>query len=224
MKKIFSTIILNENILFLRAKLITGYHIIDIIKWLNYPINNNSIKDKGLIGKLVEYYLIGEKQNNKLNQDIPYLGIEIKTITINLKNKILNDSFICSFPLLIKNNLSFYKKKLYEKISKILWIPIITKSVNTHIFKKKIGNPFFWEPSTKDKIKLDNDWNNLIKLLIIGQLQNINYYNGYILLVKNKSNTKQLTKTINKNGKILYISPKAFYFKKKYLNSLFQFK
>ncbi|QJC34685.1 hypothetical protein GJT95_02050 [Enterobacteriaceae endosymbiont of Donacia crassipes] len=220
MKKIFSTIIPNENILFLRAKLITGYYIIDIIKWLNYPINYNSIKDKGIIGKLIEYYLTGEKQNNKLNQDIPYLGIEIKTITVNLKNKILNDCFICSFPLLIKKSLSFYKNQLYKKISKILWIPIITKNINTPMLKKKIGNPFFWEPSIKDKIKLNNDWNNLIKLLIMGQLKNINYYNGYMLIVKNKSNKKQLTKTIDQNGKFLYISPKAFYFKKKYLSSL----
>ncbi|QJC35461.1 hypothetical protein GJT97_02025 [Enterobacteriaceae endosymbiont of Donacia proxima] len=222
MKKIFSSIILNKNILFLRAKLITGHYIIDIIKWLNYPINNNSIKDKGIIGKLIEYYLIGKKQNNKLNQDIPHLGIEIKTITINLKNKVLNDCFICSFPLIIKHNLSFYKKKLYKKISKILWIPIITNNINTSIFNKKIGDPFFWEPSFKDKVKLNNDWNNLIKLLIIGQLKKINFYKGNILLIKNKGNKKQLTRTINQNGKFLYILPKSFYFKKKYLNYLFK--
>ncbi|QJC35036.1 MutH/Sau3AI family endonuclease [Enterobacteriaceae endosymbiont of Donacia piscatrix] len=222
MKKIFSTIILNENILFLRAKLITGYYIIDLIKWLNYPVNNNSIKDKGIIGKLIEYYLTGEKKNNKLNQDIPYLGIEIKTITINLKKKVLNDCFICSFPLLIKNNLSFYKKKLNKKISKILWVPIITNNINTYVFNKQIGDPFFWKPSFNDKVKLNNDWNNLIKLLIIGQLKKINYYNGDILLVKNKNSKKKLTRTIDQNGKFLYIYPKAFYIKKKYLNKLFK--
>ncbi|QJC35873.1 MutH/Sau3AI family endonuclease [Enterobacteriaceae endosymbiont of Donacia sparganii] len=220
MKEIFSTIIPNENILFLRAKLITGYSIIDIARWLNYKIFNNFKQDKGIIGKLIEFYLIGKQNNNLSNQDIPYLGIEIKTITINKKNKIINDCFICSFPLINKNTLLFYKKKLDNKISKILWIPIIIKNINTPLPMRKIGKPFFWVPSVKEKIKLNYDWNNLIKLLIIGEIKNINSYNGYILLVKNKGNKKQLTKTIDKTGKIISIIPRSLYFKKKFLNYL----
>ncbi|QJC33869.1 hypothetical protein GJT93_02055 [Enterobacteriaceae endosymbiont of Donacia provostii] len=221
MKNIFSTIVSNDNLLLLRAQSISGYQIINIIKWLNYPINNNSIKDKGIIGKIIEYYLIGKKPENKLNQDIPYLGIEIKTLTMNLKNKILNDCFICSFPLLIKKKLFFYKKKLNNKISKILWIPIIVPNIKTPLLQRYIGNPVFWIPSTKDKIKINNDLNNLIQLLILGRIEKLNYYSGHVLLIKDKSKKKQSTKTINKNGKFLYVSPKAFYIKKKFLNKLF---
>ncbi|QJC34282.1 hypothetical protein GJT94_02070 [Enterobacteriaceae endosymbiont of Donacia cinerea] len=220
MKKIFPTFISNENILFLRAKLIKGYHIIDILRWLDYKISNNFKKDKGIIGKLIEFYLTGKKQNNVLNQDIPNLGIEIKTITIDINNKIINDSFICSLSLINKNNLIFYKSKLDNKLSKILWIPIIIKNINTPILRRRIGNPFFWIPSINEKKKLNYDWNNLIKLLILGKIKYINYYNGYILLVKNKGNKKQLTKTINNIGEIISIIPKALYFKKKFLYSL----
>ncbi|QJC37502.1 hypothetical protein GJU02_02060 [Enterobacteriaceae endosymbiont of Donacia thalassina] len=220
MKKIFSNLVPNENILFLRAKLITGYYIIDIIRWLNYKISDNFKKDKGIIGKLIEFYLIGKKNNNFLNQDIPYLGIEIKTITINIKNKIINDIFICSFPLVNKNVVLFYKSNLYNKLSKILWIPIIIKNINTPILMRKIGKPFFWTPSIDEKIKLNYDWNNLMKLLILGEITNINSYNGFILLVKNKGIKRQLTKTINSMGEIISIIPKSFYLKKKFLNSL----
>ncbi|QJC37911.1 hypothetical protein GJU03_02050 [Enterobacteriaceae endosymbiont of Donacia bicoloricornis] len=189
------------------------------MRWLNYKISNNSKNDKGLIGKLIEFYLIGKKHNHKSNQDIPYLGIEIKTITINLNNKIINDIFICSLPLVNKNVLCFYKSKLYNKLSKILWIPII-RDINIPFFKRKIGKPFFWVPTINDKIKLNYDWNNLIKLLILGKIKNINSYNGYILSIKNKGNKKSFTKTINHLGKIISIFPKALYFKKKFLNSL----
>ncbi|QJC38313.1 hypothetical protein GJU04_02070 [Enterobacteriaceae endosymbiont of Donacia marginata] len=220
MREIFSTFIPNENILFLRAKLITGYYIIDIARWLNYKISDNTKKDKGIIGKLIEFYLIGKKKNNLSNQDIPYLGIEIKTITINLNNKSINNSFICSLPLVNKNLFYFYKSKLYNKLSKILWIPIIIKNINTPILKRRIGKPFFWIPTIDDKIKLNYDWSNLIKLLILGKIKNINSYNGYILLIKNKGKKKSFTKTINNLGKTISVPPKALYFKKNFLNSL----
>ncbi|QJC36686.1 hypothetical protein GJU00_02065 [Enterobacteriaceae endosymbiont of Donacia simplex] len=220
MKKIFPTCISNENILFLRAKLITGYYIVDILRWLNYKISNKFKKDKGIIGKLIEFYLIGNKQNNFSNQDIPHLGIEIKTITIDINNKIINDSFICSLPLINKNNLFFYQSKLYNKLSKILWIPIIIKNINTPILMRKIGHPFFWIPSINEKKKLHDDWDNLMKLLILGKIKYINFYNGYILLVKNKGNKKQLTKTINNIGEIISVIPKSLYLKKKFLYSL----
>ncbi|QJC32252.1 hypothetical protein GJT89_02045 [Enterobacteriaceae endosymbiont of Donacia versicolorea] len=217
MKKMFSSIIYEEKMLLLRAQLIKGFNIIDIARWLNYKIPKNINKDKGIMGKLIEFYLIGKHQNNKSNQDLPYLGIEIKTITINKKNKVINDNFICSFSLINENNFLFYKSKLYNKISKILWIPII-KNINIPFFMNKIGKAFLWKPSNDDKIKLFNDWNNLTKLLILGQINNINSYNGYILLVKNKSNKKKLTKAIDKNGKIIFVTPKSFYFKKNFLN------
>ncbi|QJC38734.1 hypothetical protein GJU05_02080 [Enterobacteriaceae endosymbiont of Donacia fulgens] len=220
MKKIFSTFIPNENILFLRAKLITGYYILDIARWLNYKISNNFKKDKGIIGKLIEFYLIGKKNNNLFNQDIPYLGIEIKTITIDLNNKTINNSFICSLPLINKDLLLFYKSKLYNKVSKILWIPIIIKNINTPLHMRKIGKPFFWVPNIDDKIKLNYDWSNLVKLLILGKIKSINSYNGYILLIKNKGGKKSFTKTINNLGKVISVVPKALYFKKKFLNSL----
>ncbi|QJC37092.1 hypothetical protein GJU01_02050 [Enterobacteriaceae endosymbiont of Donacia vulgaris] len=220
MQKIFPTYISNENILFLRAQLITGYYIIDILRWLNYKISYKFNKDKGIIGKLIEFYLTSNKQNNFLNQDIPDLGIEIKTITIDINNKIINNSFICSLPLMNNKNLFFYPNKLYNKLSKILWIPIIIKNIKTPMLMRKIGHPFFWIPSINEKKKLNYDWNNLMKLLILGQIKYINSYNGYILLVKNKGNKKQLTKTINNTGKIISVTPKSLYFKKKFLSSL----
>ncbi|QJC33052.1 MutH/Sau3AI family endonuclease [Enterobacteriaceae endosymbiont of Donacia semicuprea] len=223
MKKIFSSIIYNEKMLLLRAQLIKGFNIIDIARWLDYKIPKNIKEDKGIIGKLIEFYLIGKNSYNRLSKDLPYLGIEIKTLTINKKNKVINDNFICSFSLINEKNFIFYKSKLYNKLLKILWIPII-KNINTPYTMNKIGKAFLWEPSNNDKIKLFNDWNNLIKLLILGQIKNINSYNGYILLVKNKSNKTKLTKAINKNGKVIFITPKSFYFKKKFLNYVLKHK
>ncbi|QJC31831.1 hypothetical protein GJT88_02125 [Enterobacteriaceae endosymbiont of Donacia tomentosa] len=215
----FSQFIYNEKMLLLRATLLTGNNIIDIIKWTNYAISKNFEKDKGFIGKLIEFFLLGKKTNNKYNQDIPHLGIEIKTITIYKNNNIINDSFICSLPLLNKNNLFWYKSKLYNKLSKILWIPIIVKNKKTHMFMKIIGQPLLWKPSVFDKIKIYNDWIKFIELFILGQIKHINYYNGSILLVKNKSEKKKLTKTIDNQGKIIFITPKSFYLKKEFIKS-----
>ncbi|QJC29259.1 MutH/Sau3AI family endonuclease [Enterobacteriaceae endosymbiont of Plateumaris rustica] len=220
-KKIFSNTINSEKILFLRASLIIGHSLNDIAKWLNYnniPLNLN--KDKGWIGKLIELCLLGIQQKNIFNQDIPQIGIEIKTIPIDEKGNTINNTFICSFPLINKNILIWKKSKLYNKLSKILWIPIITKSKNTPIGMRIIGNPIIWTPSKRDYKKIYNDWIELMKLLISGNIDYINHYNGTILLVKTKSNKNKLIEIINQDNKIILTTPRAFYLKKKFTKTL----
>ncbi|WP_168892811.1 MutH/Sau3AI family endonuclease [Enterobacteriaceae endosymbiont of Plateumaris pusilla] len=219
--KIFSNNINSEKILLLRASLITGHYLINIAKWLNYNIPINLNKDKGWIGKLIELYLLGNKQKNTFNQDIPQIGIEIKTIPIDEKGNTINDTFICSFPLINKKVFIWNKSKLYKKLSKILWIPIITKSKNTPLSMRVIGKPIIWKPSKKDYKKLYNDWIGLITLFISGNIENINYYNGTILVVKTKSKKNKLIKTINKDNNIILTKSRAFYLKKNFTKLFF---
>ncbi|QJC28370.1 MutH/Sau3AI family endonuclease [Enterobacteriaceae endosymbiont of Plateumaris braccata] len=219
--KIFSNNINNEEILFLRATLMTGYCLSNIAEWLNLHIPINLNKDKGWIGKLIELYLLGSQQKNIFNQDIPQIGIEIKTIPINEKGNTINNTFICSLPLKNKNFIIWEKSKLYNKLSKILWIPIITKNENVPFEMRVIGNPILWKPSKENYKNLYKDWLELMKLLVSGKIEYMNYYNGTILLVKTKSNKNKLIKTINENNEIILTTPRAFYLKKKFTKTLF---
>ncbi|QJC28814.1 DNA mismatch repair protein MutH [Enterobacteriaceae endosymbiont of Plateumaris consimilis] len=220
-KKIFSNNIINEKILFFRATLMTGHCLNDIAEWLNFKIPTNLNKDKGWIGKLIELYLLGKQQKNRFNQDIPQIGIEIKTIPIDVKGNTINNTFICYLPLTNKNFLIWKESTLYSKLLKILWIPIITKNKNIPFEMRVIGKPIIWKPSKKNYKNLYNDWIELMKLLISGKIECINHYNGTILLVKTKSNKNKLIKTINQNNEIILTSPRAFYLKKKFTKTLF---
>ncbi|QJC30583.1 MutH/Sau3AI family endonuclease [Enterobacteriaceae endosymbiont of Neohaemonia nigricornis] len=207
------------KILILKLKLIIGYSITDIAKFLNYPIPINIKYNKGFAGQLIEYYLIGRHINNKYHQDFEHLGIEIKTITINKNFNVLNDSYICTCSLFKNNNMFWNTSILYKKLSIILWIPIITNSINTPLKERIIGHPKLWSPTVDEKKILYKDWYNLIQLLILGQIQELNNYYGSILIIKNKSNKKQNTKFIDYLGNVCYTSPKAFFLKKTFFNN-----
>ncbi|QJC30999.1 MutH/Sau3AI family endonuclease [Enterobacteriaceae endosymbiont of Macroplea appendiculata] len=211
--------IYNEENLMIKAKLIIGYNIMEIAKSLNYCLPKLMKYNTGCIGKLIEYYFFDTHINNQFNQDIPYLGIEIKTVTINPNKQVLYDSYICSCTLLTQNVI-WEKNNISQKISKILWMPIITYNSKTPILNRIIGTPVLWQPTLYEKTILKYDWTNIIHLLIMGYTQDLNEYNGYILKIKNKSKKNIKTKIIDQNGNIIFTVPKAFYFKRHFITSI----
>ncbi len=162
-KKIFSLL---ENI---NGK--TLYYLINIF---NYKLNIYFYKDKGWIGKFIEFLILSNFSNKK-NCDIKKLSLEIKTLSLNLLGDPIQDVFLISYKLYNFLNNILNIKEFLDKNSKILWIPII-ESKNKNFFSKVIGKYFISIFDNRD-IKLFIDDFNYINNFILNN--NINFTNLY---------------------------------------------
>lgn len=209
--------ILELNNLIKKAKSIIGYSINDIAKKIKFQITDKVKKNKGCIGYIIEKFL-GAYHSNKATIDFPNIGIELKTIPINKYGYPKENTFVCMAPLVRNTGVLWETSYVCKKLSSVLWIPI-ESNFDIPLKNRRIGYPKLWIPNKIEKEKLKNDWNELMKIIIFGNICNITSDYGVILMLKKKySNNNIYTQAVGFNGKKIMINPLAFYLRKKFTN------
>lgn len=167
------------------CKQIAGITIYDLTTILNVTCPTSLKSNKGWIGQLIESYL-GVKINNLPTVDFPHLGLELKTIPINIKTLTPTEStYICTAPI-NDINLHWEKSVVYQKLSKVLWVPI-ESSAKLNLYSRRIGKPFLWQPNKKQAMILKNDWYELTEILRIGKLGSLSAKYGKYLQIRPKA-------------------------------------
>lgn len=208
----------NEEHLISYAKLISGYTIFEIASKLNFNLPKN-INNKGYIGNIIEKFF-GINSGNKPIQDFNLIGIELKTIPINKKNYPLEPTFICTAPLIGNNGIIWKTSYIRYKLMRILWIPI---KINRLISLKEyvIGDPFLWSPNLIEEKKIKKDWEEIMNIIVLGQIEKLNSKYGELLQIKIKAkNSKSLTQGVGEHGQPIFTSPRGFYLRKSFTKLL----
>ncbi len=145
-----------EKKLFNIASSIYGYSILDLINISNYKYFKKYKLDKGFIGKLIEFFLIGYLNINKKGNicDLDILNLEIKILSFNFNLCINNDISLIKFNI-FKFIDFFTLKKILLKFYKIMWIPIIGDSLDNKI----IGKAFISKLNILNLFKIFNELN-----------------------------------------------------------------
>ncbi|PPI88449.1 DNA mismatch repair endonuclease MutH [Candidatus Pantoea edessiphila] len=205
----------NKITLFARAQALAGFTIGNLAANAGLEIPYNLKKDKGWIGRLIELYL-GVDSKNKAEQDFAHLGIELKTIPIDSYGNPIEDTFVCSVPLINNIGITWETSNIQNKLSSILWIPIEGKK-NIPLKMRRIATSLLWSPNITENTILRNDWEEIIEMIVLGKIDKIASYHGTFLKIKIKAaNNKILTKAISDKGKIILTLPRGFYLKKSF--------
>ncbi|WP_395496519.1 DNA mismatch repair endonuclease MutH [Arsenophonus endosymbiont of Lipoptena cervi] len=205
----------NEEKLLNNAKNLAGYTIKELANNIDISMPNNLKCNKGWIGKLLEYYL-GASGGNTAKQDFAHIGIELKTIPINYYGKPLETTFICVVPLINNIGITWISSYLRYKLSRILWIPIEGEQ-RIPLAKRRIASPILWSPSKIQEQWLKQDWEELMDMIVLGNIEDITSRHGQFLQIRPKAaNSKSLTKGIGRKGQQIMTLPRGFYLKKNF--------
>ncbi len=137
--KIYSNNFESDILIFLNK--LCGSYIKELLDILDYNLNFKDRLNKGFIGRLIERYIL--ICNSKSNLcDIPFIGLEIKILSLYNNKNIINDISLISYSNRRFNfmNINFIYNILI-KIRKILFVTII-KNKNVDIEYYLIGNSF----------------------------------------------------------------------------------
>lgn len=205
----------SESELITRATAIAGYSFGEIAKSIDLPIPANLKKEKGWVGKLIEVYL-GANAGSKAERDFVQLGIELKTIPINQSGTPLETTFVSIAPLVSNHGVTWETSHVKYKLSKVLWIPIEGERT-IPLSHRRVGSPILWTPNIVEEQQLKNDWQELMDMIVLGQIERITARQGECLQIRPKAaNGKALTEAFNEYGELIMTRPRGFYLKKQF--------
>ncbi|WP_394240338.1 DNA mismatch repair endonuclease MutH [Vibrio astriarenae] len=200
----------SEQELLDRAWHIAGMTFEQLAKEASMEVPKDLTRDKGWVGQLIEWHL-GATAGSKPQQDFEQLGIELKTIPISYQGKPLETTFVCVAPLMGLHGLTWQNSHVRNKLSRVLWVPIEGER-EIPLAERKVGAPLIWSPSPEEERQLRQDWEELMEMIVLGQIEKVTARHGEVLQLRPKAaNGKALTEAYGFSGKIIKTRPRGFY-------------
>ncbi|WCE31285.1 DNA mismatch repair endonuclease MutH [Vibrio sp. SCSIO 43137] len=199
-----------ETELFQRAMAIAGFSFQELADEAGISVPENLKRDKGWVGQLLEWHL-GATAGSKPQQDFVDLGIELKSIPVSHSGKPLETTFVCVAPLTGVQGLTWQQSHVRQKLSRVLWIPVEGER-EIPLADRRVGTPILWSPSEQEELALKNDWEELMELIVLGQVEKITARHGEVMQLRPKAaNSKAVTEAYGASGKPIKTLPRGFY-------------
>ncbi|EOB1206423.1 DNA mismatch repair endonuclease MutH [Photobacterium damselae subsp. damselae] len=203
---------LSENELLQRAQELAGLTLGELAYQAGIVVPPDLRRDKGWVGQLLEWHL-GASAGSKPVPDFAELGIELKTIPIGYNGKPLETTFVCVAPLIGVQGLSWQQSHIRHKLARVLWIPVEGER-DLPLADRHVGSPLIWSPSAQEEAQLQQDWEELMDMIVLGQVEQITARHGEVLQLRPKAaNSKALTEAYGANGQPIKTLPRGFYLK-----------
>lgn len=177
---------------------------------------------KGAAGLIVEN-LLGVKNNNRDEADLPEIGCEIKVLPIK-KNK--DGSFKAKEPTAIQMinyfevaRESWETAKIRKKISLTFWIVYLAQENGQKLAQDDyiILDYFLDQPNAMLNSVFQKDWEEIRDYIVKGFADRLSCSMGTYIEPKTKgANNRDLTEAPDGSGGVIKARRRAFYFKKNY--------
>lgn len=211
----------NETELLDKAEWLAGFSLAEIAHALHIPVPPDLKRDKGWVGMLIETAL-GAKAGSKAEQDFAHLGIELKTIPVNQAGQPLETTFVSLAPLAQNHGITWKSSHVYHKLQRVLWVPVEGER-HIPLGERRIGRPILWSPSPEQEARLQQDWEELMELIVLGKLAQINATLGEVLQLRPKGrNSRALADAVDQHGQRIQALPLGFYLRKPFTAEILQ--
>lgn len=209
----------SETQLLTQAQQLAGYTLGELAELAGLPVPRDLKRDKGWTGILLELWL-GASAGSKPEQDFAALGVELKTIPIDSAGRPLETTFVCVAPLTGNTGVVWETSHVRHKLRRVLWVPI-EGSRDIPVAERRVGSPLLWSPNEEEDTQLRMDWEELMDLIVLGQVERITARHGEVLQLRPKAaNSKALTEAVGAHGEPILTLPRGFYLKKNFTRAL----
>ncbi len=204
-----------------RALSIAGCTFAELAQQAEMTVPPDLKRDKGWVGQLLEWHL-GAIAGSKPTQDFVHLGIELKSIPISYSGKPLETTFVCVAPLTGVHGLTWETSHVRNKLSRVLWIPVEGER-EIPLPERRVGSPLLWSPSKSQALQLKQDWEELMEMIVTGEVEQITAKHGEVLQLRPKAaNGRALTDAYGKSGRIIKTRPRGFYLRTQFTEQILQ--
>jgi DNA mismatch repair protein MutH len=178
-------------------------------------------RHKGWVGQLIEHCL-GASAGSKPVHDFPQLGIELKTLPLSYQLSPLETTYVCYAHLTGNQGITWNSSNVKNKLNRVLWVPLEGER-DIPLQERTIGSGFIWTPSKTQEALLKQDWEELIDMISLGQVERINARIGQVMQIRPKAaDGQQLTDAIGEDGSTIKTRPRGFYLRKSFTQTILE--
>lgn len=200
---------LSEKELLENASEIAGMTLQQIANEQGIKTPENQRYHKGWVGQLLEFSL-GATAKSLPEPDFQHIGVELKTLPLNKNGIPKETTFVCVINL-NETNKVWETSLVKHKLNRVLWIPI-EADPKIPLTRRRIGNAILWSPNEKQELAMRQDWEELMGMIQMGELEQITAHHGQYLQIRPKgASAKALSKGINDEGNKIQTLPRGFY-------------
>jgi len=211
----------SEEELLARAQAIAGEPLAAIARGHAVAVPRDSRRAKGWAGQLMEAYL-GATAGSLSEPDFQLIGVELKTIPVNTSGAPRESTYVCTVPLLGESSVHWRDSNVYRKLARVLWVPIVTGPA-TAPGDRIIGSPLLWSPSTNEEAALQADWQELMDMVCMGELESISAHHGTCLQIRPKAADSHARRWgIGESGDHVRTLPRGFYLRPSFTRNILQ--
>ena len=208
-----------EQELLSRCDQLTGKSLGQIAAQLGESVPDNLQRHKGWVGQLLECYL-GADAGNQAEPDFKALGIEMKTLPLNVKGEPKESTYVCTVSLTQSGSLSWQDSWVRNKLSHVLWVPVEADS-DIPLADRYVGQSWLWRPTEAQAAQLQRDWEELMDRIVLGEQADITAREGEYLQIRPKAaHSRIMAKTVSETGDTSLINPKGFYLRTSFTRQL----
>lgn len=212
---------ISEEELLIRARILAGLTLEELAVKFNQPLPTNTVHAKGWMGQLLEISL-GATASSKAEPDFQLINVELKTLPLTLSGKPKESTYVCTVPLTDLHEQEWSTSWLKRKLQRVLWLPIEADK-RIPLAERHIGNAILWSPNDEQVEQLQQDWEELMELVCLGQLDHITSHMGRYLQIRPKgANAKSLTTTLDEEGNTIQTLPRGFYLRPEFTQQIIQ--
>lgn len=200
----------SESQLLARARDLAGLTVKQLALRVGVELPKDLRTLKGWVGQLLEMNL-GATAGSQPLPDFPELGIELKTLPIDHRGQPKESTYVSIVPLRALDALTWENSELRAKLMRILWIPVEAES-SIPLPLRRIGMPVFWQINPQEEAVLRQDWQELMDMVALGELEKITARLGTWLQIRPKgANAKSLAWGTSATGEKIATLPRGFY-------------
>ncbi|AWL11040.1 DNA mismatch repair protein MutH [Saliniradius amylolyticus] len=204
-----------------RAQQLAGLTLGELAQLAQLETPEDLRRHKGFSGQLLELWL-GASAGSKPEQDFPELGVELKTLPIDEAGRPMETTYVCYAHLTGIAGLTWENSNVRNKLHQVCWVPI---EANRQIppAERRVASAFLWTPTPEQEAALRADWEEIMELIALGQVESITARHGQVMQLRPKAaDGNALTDAIGRDGQFIQTRPRGFYLKKTFTRGLLE--
>jgi len=203
-----------EQELLERANTLAGQALEQVASQAGWSCPPDLRRNKGWFGQLLETVL-GASAGSLAEPDFRTIGVELKTLPIDRRGLPKESTYVCTVPLDERTG-NWEDSWVRNKLHRVLWMPVEADPA-IPLPRRRIGAPLLWSPDPEQEAALRQDWEELMDMGCLGELEKITAHHGNILQIRPKAaDAKALTWGIDSNGDRVPTTPRGFYLRSRF--------
>lgn len=193
-----------------RAADLAGITLAELAQHVGRPLPRDTRRGKGFAGQLLEAAL-GASAGSLSEPDFQRIGVELKTVPVGANGRPLESTYVCTVPLELDHAPRWRDSAVRRKLARVLWLPVEGARELT-LAQRRIGSAILWTPDPIEEASLRADWEELMELVMLGQVARITAHQGSCLQVRPKAADASARRWgVDERGVRVRTLPRGFY-------------